>query len=144
MCSLYSNHIVSTFFMSNSITCKSREEQLAVTLYCFGHNGNGASLQQVANWAGMGKGIVHLVTQRVMTAILRPDFMRDAVRYPTPEEKEKAKVWIEAHLCKAWWNGWCMVDGTLILLYNRPFWLDSFNAESTNCRFWLWLHWEYS
>ena len=29
------------------------EEQLAVTLFHFGHDGNAASLQGVANWAGV-------------------------------------------------------------------------------------------
>jgi hypothetical protein len=56
------------------------DEQLAITLYRFGHDGNGASLQQVANWAGVGKGTVTLVTRRVMTAVLRPSFMSNAVR----------------------------------------------------------------
>ena len=46
------------------------EEQLAITLYRFGHDGNAASLQSVANWAGIGKGTVSVVTRRVMTAIL--------------------------------------------------------------------------
>lgn len=98
------------------------EEQLAVTLYRFGHDGNAASLQGVADWAGIGKGTVHLCTRRVMTAILRPEFMESAVRMPTPEEKEEAKAWVEAHSCKGWRNGWCFVDGTLIPLDERPFW----------------------
>jgi hypothetical protein len=46
------------------------EEQLAVALYQFGHNGNSAGLQSGVNWAGLGKGTVHLITRRVMTAIL--------------------------------------------------------------------------
>ncbi|KAJ7219519.1 hypothetical protein GGX14DRAFT_560601 [Mycena pura] len=64
------------------------DQQLAVALYRFGHDGNGASLQSVANWAGLGKGTIHLITRRVLTAILRPDFVRSAVRLPTEEEKE--------------------------------------------------------
>ncbi|KAJ8502842.1 hypothetical protein ONZ45_g11386 [Pleurotus djamor] len=70
------------------------EEQLAITLYRFGHDGNAASLQSVANWAGVGKGTVLLATRRVMTAILHPDFMKNAVRFPTDEEKAEAKEWI--------------------------------------------------
>jgi hypothetical protein len=38
------------------------EEQLAITLYHFGHDGNAASMQGVANWANVGKGTVLLVT----------------------------------------------------------------------------------
>jgi len=50
------------------------QDQLAVALFRFGHDGNGASMQVVADWAGLGKGTVHLVTRRVMTAILHPSF----------------------------------------------------------------------
>lgn len=96
--------------------------QLAVALYRFGHNGNAASLQSVANWAGIGKGTVELYTHRVMTALLRPEFMGESVRWPNDEEKEAAKRWVQLHSCKAWRNGWCFVDGTLIPLANRPYW----------------------
>lgn len=96
-----------TIFTNNSNNAQlSVEEQLAITLFRFGHSGNGASIQNIANWAGVGKGTVLLVTRRVMTAILRQEFMKDAVHYPSPEEKEKAKQWVEAHSCKAWRNGW--------------------------------------
>ncbi|THU86876.1 hypothetical protein K435DRAFT_584381, partial [Dendrothele bispora CBS 962.96] len=98
------------------------EEQLAVALYRFGHDGNAASLQSVANWALIGKGTVHLYTRRVMTAILRPEFMSKAVRFPTEEEKKEAKSWVRSHSCKAWENGWCFVDGTLVPLAYRPYW----------------------
>ena len=40
----------------------------------------------------------------------------------TEDEKEDAKMWVEAHSCKAWRDGWCLVDGTLIPLYDRPHW----------------------
>jgi hypothetical protein len=68
------------------------EEQLAVTLYHFGHNGNASSLQSVANWAGFGKGTVLLATCQVMAAILCPSFMWDAVRMPSGPEKEEAEA----------------------------------------------------
>jgi hypothetical protein len=92
------------------------EDQLAITLYCFGHNGNAASLQDVANWAGVGKVTVTLCTRRVMTAILRQDFMAEAVHFLTEREKEEAKAWVHTHSCWAWRHGWCFVDGTLIPL----------------------------
>ena len=98
------------------------EEQLAVALYRFGHNGNGASLQAIANWAGIGKGTVELHTHRVMAAFLQPEFMRNSVRWPDEEEKEEAKKWIQAHSCKAWRNGCYFVDGTLVPLASRPYW----------------------
>lgn len=113
-------------FSNNSNNAQiSVEEQLAVTLYRFGHDGNASGLQSVANWAGLGKGTVHLVTRRVMTAILRPGFMEEAVRFPTPEEKEMAKQWVESHSCKAWRDGWCLVDGTLVPLAERPHWFGA-------------------
>jgi hypothetical protein len=98
------------------------DEQVAVALYRFGHDGNAASMQAVANWAGLGKGTVHLITRRVMTAVLRPGFMQEAVRMPTATEKEAAKRWVQQHSCKAWRNGWCFVDGTLVPLDQRPTW----------------------
>ncbi|KAJ7667217.1 hypothetical protein B0H17DRAFT_1162439 [Mycena rosella] len=88
----------------------------------FGHDGNAASIQAVANWAGLGKGTVHLITRRVMTAVLRPGFMQTAVRMPTPAEKEKAKQWVQNKSCRAWRDGWCFVDGTLVPLDERPNW----------------------
>jgi hypothetical protein len=101
------------------------ESQLAIALYCFGHNGNAASLQSVANWAGVGKGTVTLATRHVMTAVLQPDFMQNAVHIPNDEEKEAAKEWVVAYSCDAWRNGWCMVDGTLVPLYAHPYWYGS-------------------
>ncbi|KAJ7460254.1 hypothetical protein FB451DRAFT_1007476, partial [Mycena latifolia] len=98
------------------------DQQLAVALYRFGHDGNAASMQSVANWAGLGKGTVHLITRRIMTAVLRPGFMQSAVRMPTPEEKEKAKRWVAKHSCHSWRHGWCFVDGTLVPLDERPTW----------------------
>ncbi|TRM55209.1 hypothetical protein BD626DRAFT_393357 [Schizophyllum amplum] len=100
------------------------EEQLAVTLYRFGHDGNAAGLQATADWAGIGKGSVQNYMHRVMTALLRPEtqFMQDAVRLPTEDEKEDAKQWVEENSCRAWRGGWCFVDGTLVPLARRPAW----------------------
>jgi hypothetical protein len=110
------------FFNNSNNPQQSVEEQLAITLYRFGHNGNAAGQSPVARWAGGGHGTVSLITKRVMTAVLRRSFMDEAVRFPTPEEKEEAKVWVEMHSCRAWRDGWCLVDGTLIPLYDRPHW----------------------
>jgi hypothetical protein len=98
------------------------EEQVAIALFRFGHDGNASSLQKVADWAGVGKGTVILATRRVMTAVLHPEFMQAAVHFPSPEEKEAAKCWVHQHSCGAWRNGWCFVDGTLIPLATRPVW----------------------
>ena len=45
------------------------EQQLVITLYRFGHDGNAASQAAVAHWAGGGKGSPSLHTKQVMTAI---------------------------------------------------------------------------
>ncbi|KAJ7081705.1 hypothetical protein C8R44DRAFT_652929 [Mycena epipterygia] len=121
------------------------EDQLAITLFRFGHSGNAAGLQKVANWAGVGKGTITLVTRRVMTAILRPDFMAEVVCMPTTSEKEKSKAWVQVHSCKAWRNGWRMVDGTLVVLFDRSFWFGesyfdrkcnySLNIQVRGCQF---------
>lgn len=118
------SHIQDDPVFSNNSHCAQMavENQLAIALYRFGHDGNAASLQSVANWAGVSKGTVHMASRRIMMAILRPDFMQRAVRFPTPSEKEQAKRWVQAHSCKAWRDGWCLVDGTLVPLSNRPFW----------------------
>ncbi len=77
------------------------ETQVAIALWRFGQYGNGTSLQQAANWAGCGKGTVDLVMRRVMTAVLHSSFLEEYICLPTEEEKEKAKEWVESHLCKA-------------------------------------------
>src|SRR5882672_11384259 len=65
------------------------ETQLAIALYQFGHDGNSASLQSFANWAGVSKRMVHLVTRWVMTAVLCPEFRKLAVHFPTPSENDE-------------------------------------------------------
>jgi hypothetical protein len=110
------------FFNNSNQSQMPVEHQLAITLYRFGHNGNAASLQSVANWAGVGKGTVTLATRRVMTAVLHADFMHEVVRMPNDAEKETAKQWVEEHSCEAWRGGWCFVDGTLVPLASRPHW----------------------
>lgn len=94
--------------------------QLAIALYRFGHYGNAISTTMVALWAGIGYGTVRLVTNRVMTAICRPAFRNAALYWPSEEEKEEAKQWVEDNSCPAWRNGWVMVDGSLVPLYSRP------------------------
>jgi hypothetical protein len=110
------------FFNNSNNPQRPVEDQLAIVLYRFGHNGNAASLEKVTKWAGAGKGTITLATHHVMTAILCQEFMQEAVCFPSAEEKEEAMAWVEAHSCKAWRCGWCLVDGTLIPLYACPTW----------------------
>src|SRR6201996_8706839 len=94
--------------------------QLAVTLYRMGRYGNGASLEDVAQFAGIGKGTVVDFTRRCFTAIehLHPLF----VRALTPDEKEHEKKWIDRHLGfrGLWRNGYLMYDGTIVPLAEKP------------------------
>ena len=114
------NHPV--FFNNSNYPQSPVEDRLAITLFCFSHYRNAASLNRVRKWAGISKGLVKLATCRVMTVVLSVDFMQDAVQLPMDKEKKEAKVWVEEHSCKAWHNGWCLINGTFIPLYAQPFW----------------------
>lgn len=92
--------------------------QLATALFRFGHDGNAASVEAVAQWAGVSAGTVVNWTRRVMIAFLA--LHDSAVRWPSEEEKEEAKVWVESVSCAAWRDGYCMVDGTPAILFQKP------------------------
>jgi hypothetical protein len=98
------------------------EIQLVIALYRFGHDGNAASVDGVAQWAGVSAGMVVKATRRVIIAALS---LHDSViQWPTEDEKEEAKAWVEMTSCEAscptWRDGFCMVDGTLIPLFEKP------------------------
>ena len=110
------NHPV---FSNNSYTSQIPVcEQLAITLFRLGHDGNAASVAAVAQWAGVSSGAVVKCTRRVMVSFLA---LHDAViHWPTEEQKEGAKAWVESVSCAEWRNGYCMVDGTLVPLSQKP------------------------
>jgi hypothetical protein len=94
------------------------DEQLAIALFRFGHHGNAASVEAIAQWAGTSAGTVVNATRRVITAFLT---LHDTViRWPSAREKEDAKEWVEAATCVAWRNGCIFVDGTLVPLAEKP------------------------
>lgn len=94
------------------------EIQLAITLFRFGHDGNAASVESIAQWAGVSVGLVVKSTQRVIIAFLS---LHDLViRWPTEVEKDEAKEWVEEASCPEWAGGFCMVDGTLVPLFEKP------------------------
>ncbi|KAF7300775.1 DDE Tnp4 domain-containing protein [Mycena kentingensis (nom. inval.)] len=109
-------------FHNNSDTAEQLpvDFQLAVTLYRFGHYGNGVSVRKVGLQLGLGFGTVVKSTRRVIAALCRDRVRKAAIRWPTDEEKELAKQWVESQSCPAWRDGWVMVDGTLVPLYARP------------------------
>ena len=94
------------------------DEQLAIALFRFGHHGNAASVEAIAQWAGASAGTVVNVTRRVIVAFLT---LHDTViRWPSAREREEAKEWVEVATCVAWRNGWFFVDGTLVPLAEKP------------------------
>jgi hypothetical protein len=75
-------------------------EQLAVAMFWFGHNGNAASVEAVAQLAGVSAGSIVNYTRRVMIAFLG---LHDyAICWPSEDEKEQLKQWVELALCYAW------------------------------------------
>ena len=96
------------------------ERQLAIALYRFSHFGNGLSTLKVALWAGVGYGTVHKCTNQVMHACCDKHFHRVVMQWPSDKEIQEAKDWVEANSCPAWHDGWSMVDGTLIPMFQRP------------------------
>jgi hypothetical protein len=93
-------------------------KQLAITMFRFGHNGNAASVEAVAQWAGVSAGTIVNCTRRVIIAFLA--LHDSAVRWPSEDEKEKSKEWVEMVSCYAWRDGFCMVDGTPVVLFQKP------------------------
>jgi hypothetical protein len=94
------------------------DEQLAIALFRFGHDSNAASVDAIAQWAGVSCGTVVNSTRRVMIAFLA---LHDSViHWPSEEEKEEVKDWVESVSCSEWRDGFCMVDGTLVPLFEKP------------------------
>ncbi|KAF9503286.1 hypothetical protein BS47DRAFT_1402561 [Hydnum rufescens UP504] len=83
-----------------------------------GHFGNAASVESIAQWAGCSAGTVVACMQRVFGAVTS---LHDTViRKPTMGEKEAARNWVEEQSCLAWCGGYCMVDGMLVPLSDKP------------------------
>jgi hypothetical protein len=93
-------------------------EQLAIAMFRFGHFGNAASVEVVAQWAGVSAGTVVNCTRRVMLTFLA--LHDSAIRWPSEDEKEESKQWVEIASCYAWRDGYCMVDGMPVDLFQKP------------------------
>ena len=112
-------HLINSFrrldhpiFFSNGLNNQIPvEEQLAISLFCFGHFENSASVESVAQWAGVSAGTVVNATRCIMVMFL--ELHDNVIHWPSAEEKEAAKEWVEAALCVAWHDRWLFVDGTL-------------------------------
>ncbi|KAH9159806.1 hypothetical protein EDB89DRAFT_1864238, partial [Lactarius sanguifluus] len=96
------------------------ERQVAIVLFRFGHYGNAVSTMKVALWAGVGYGTVQNATVQVMKACCGPRFRSMTLPWASPQDIEQAKTWVGGNACPAWQDGWLMVDGTLVPLFQRP------------------------
>jgi hypothetical protein len=111
--------------------------QLSVFLFRAGHYGNAASPEDTAQWAGLSVGGVEKCTDRVVVALL--SLHDDSVHFPDAHEKEAAKNFVEEHTCPEWQNGFLLVDGTKLPLFQRPglhgdAWYDKSGEYSIDCQ----------
>ena len=65
--------------------------QLAIALFQSGHDGNTASVEAIAQWAGVSAGGVVNCTCQVMIAFFA--LHDSAIYWPSEEEKEESKQW---------------------------------------------------
>ncbi|KIM51802.1 hypothetical protein SCLCIDRAFT_142521, partial [Scleroderma citrinum Foug A] len=116
--SLIEDHPV--FYNHSNQSQESVEVQLGVTLYWMGRYGNGASLEDVAHFAGCSEGAVELYTKWCFTVI--ESLHNDFVCLPADQEKEEEKSWVNQHLGfrGIWQEGWVMYDGTIVVLCGKP------------------------
>jgi hypothetical protein len=74
-------------------------EQLAIVMFHFGHCGNAASVEAVAQWAGVSASTVVNCTHRVVIAFLT--LHDSAIHWPSEDEKEELKQWVGVASCYA-------------------------------------------
>ena len=117
--------------------------QFAIFLNRVGHYGNAASVDDIAEWAGVSAGTVLNATKRCMIAII--ELHHRALSLPTSDEKAASKSWCEWKVIPEWREGWLAVDGTTIPLFQKPglhgeAWFDKSSNYSMNAQFVLLLH----
>ncbi|KAF8587814.1 hypothetical protein K439DRAFT_1645760 [Ramaria rubella] len=84
-----------------------------------GQLGNGASVTDLAQIAGVSEGSVEKYTERCQKALLAQH--DQFVHILTHEEKETEKCWVEQESgCIGWREGWLMYDRTLVDLCQKP------------------------
>lgn len=95
------------------------ERQVLIALKRFGAYENDMSLHDVADWARIRYGTVDLITRRVIIAVLDTNLRACHIRWPIEEERESAKEWVENQTCSAFRDGWYIVDGTTIPIFEK-------------------------
>lgn len=92
--------------------------QLAIAMYRFRHYGNVATMDDIAEWAGVSAGTVYNCTLRVETAIL--DLHDHFIHPPDAAMKEASKEYCKTETCGEWEDGHSSGDGTTIDLNEKP------------------------
>lgn len=97
------------------------DRHVLLALIRFASYGDEALMSKISALCGVGTGTVDLVTRRVIQAIQSSNLRVQHIRWPTGQEKEAAKDWVEEQAgLSAWRGGFCMVNGTSIPLYQQP------------------------
>ncbi|KAE8223247.1 hypothetical protein CF319_g3691 [Tilletia indica] len=97
----------------------STEEKLSVALYRLGHDGQGASAEQIAALAGCSVGSVFNWTMAVVKGMVALEGY--LVDWASEEEKEEAKEWVRLRSgVDEWGGGFATVDGTHVNLAWAP------------------------
>ena len=95
--------------------------QVFIALIRFESYGNRAFVSKIGFLYRVGYGIVDLVTQQVIIAIQSSNLGCEHIWWPSREEKEAAKNWVEEHAgAFIWQRRFCMANSTLIPLYKKP------------------------
>ncbi|KIK17969.1 hypothetical protein PISMIDRAFT_110346, partial [Pisolithus microcarpus 441] len=99
--------------------------QLAIFLNRVGHYGNGATMEDLAEWAGVSIGMVYNCYCWVMIVLLQ---LHDNVIHFDPmeledqQEQDWVKQWVESHSCPEWSGGFMCVDGSPFNLFQKLGW----------------------
>ncbi|KAE8228498.1 hypothetical protein CF326_g6566 [Tilletia indica] len=95
------------------------EEKLSVALFRLGHDGQGASAEQIAALAGCSVGSVYNWTVAVVGGMAALESY--LVDWASEKEKEQAKDWVELQSgVPEWRGGFAAVDGTHVNLAWAP------------------------
>ncbi|KAG2064170.1 hypothetical protein BDR04DRAFT_1035994 [Suillus decipiens] len=99
--------------------------QLAVFLNSIGHYGNAATMQDLAEYAGVSIITVYNCFKRVMIALLK--YHDDAIHFnpldqEDQEEWKRAQQWVEEKTCWEWCGSFVCINGTLFNLFWKPGW----------------------
>ncbi|KIK12767.1 hypothetical protein PISMIDRAFT_120291 [Pisolithus microcarpus 441] len=99
--------------------------QLTIFLNGVSHYGNGATTEDITEWAGVLIGTVYNCYHRVMIALLQlhSDIIHfDPMEPEDQQEWDQVKQWVESRSCPEWRGGFMCVDGSPFNLFQKPGW----------------------